>query len=127
MWWHKSVVPAFRRQNHPDLLSSRPAWSAQLVSLVSGAWAGWCLPVASEAGGSGIEGHSELHRPFEASLDYTRPYLKKNNSFSFQPGQATQAYNSSYLESGVRKLKVEDLLEQIGKILSEDESNKRAG
>lgn len=68
-----------------------------------------------EAGGSEIEGHSQLHGLlFEASLDYIRPYLEKNNSFNFEPGQATQAYDSSYLEFGVGKLKVEGLLEQIG-------------
>ena len=30
-----------------------------------------------EVGGSGIEGHPELHGLFEASLDYMRPYLKR--------------------------------------------------
>lgn len=40
-----------------------------------------------EAGGSEVQGHSQLHRKFEASLGYTRSCLKtKQNTLNKQTG-----------------------------------------
>lgn len=42
-----------------------------------------CNPSAQEvqAGGLGVQAHPQLHREFDASLGYKRPFIKKKKVF----------------------------------------------